>query len=195
LGGFVLQLISAKTLLRSLDTRIGWLIGVLSVFVVLLVGFLLLVGLPRSFAPFLSIEKSDVAWLPGLNASLNGASALLLSAGYYFIRQRHVRQHRFCMVAAFSLSAAFLLSYVVYHAVAGSTRFTGPDWLRPIYLTILVSHIILATLVIPLVLTTLYRAWWGKFVDHRRLARWTFPIWLYVSASGVVVYLLLYHWN
>jgi putative membrane protein len=191
----VFHLISQKTLARSLDARIGWLIGSLSLFVVLLVGFLLLIAPRSTFLPFLSIKKTDVAWLPGLNATLNGASALLLSAGYYFIQQRQVRQHRFCMVAAFSLSATFLLSYVVYHAVAGSTRFSGPDWLRPIYLTILVSHIILATLVIPLVLTTLYRAWWRKFVDHRRLARWTFPIWLYVSASGVVVYLLLYHWN
>lgn len=191
----MLQLISAKMPLRFLDARIGWLIGFFSLFVVLLVGFLLLVGPPRSFFLFLSIEKSDVAWLPGLNASLNGASALLLSAGYYFIRQRQIRLHRFCMVAAFTLSAAFLLSYVVYHAAAGSTRFDGPAWLRPYYLLILTSHIVLATLVIPLVLTTLYRAWRCTFVDHRRLAQWAFPIWLYVSASGVVVYLLLYHWN
>jgi putative membrane protein len=191
----VLQLISPKTVLRSLDTRIGWLIGSLSVLIVLLVAFLLLVEPQRTFLPFFSIEKADVAWLPGLNATLNGASALLLSAGYFFIRRRQIRQHRFCMVAAFSLSAAFLLSYVVYHAVAGSTHFDGPGWLRPYYLLILTFHIVLATLVVPLVLTTLYRAWGSKYADHRRLARWTFPIWLYVSASGVVVYLLLYHWN
>jgi uncharacterized membrane protein YozB (DUF420 family) len=142
-----------------------------------------------------SVSRPDVSALPLLNASFNGASAILLAAGYLFIRRRQVGWHRVCMLSAFGLSALFLVSYLIYHAMAGSVSFTGQGWIRPIYFTILISHIILAALVPPLALTTLHRAWQGTFIQHRQIARLTLPIWLYVSVSGVVVYIMLYHWN
>ncbi|MCI0398763.1 MAG: DUF420 domain-containing protein [Chloroflexi bacterium] len=171
----------------------AWIIGSVSLLVVLVVAVLLLAppGLLFQAAP---LDRAAVAWLPTLNAGLNSATTFLLTAAYLFIRRRQVKRHRFCMLLAFSLSALFLASYVIYHAVAGSTRFPGSGWARPFYFTILFSHIALATLVLPLGLTTLYRAWRGVFAQHRRIARWTLPLWLYVSASGVVIYLLLYHW-
>jgi putative membrane protein len=140
-----------------------------------------------------SARQLNVSILPLLNASLNGASGILLVAGYLFIRRRQVGRHRACMLAAFALSALFLISYVLYHALEGSTRFTGEGWIRPFYFTILSSHIILAALMLPMALTALYHTWWGAFVQHRQIARWTLPIWLYVSASGVVIYWMLYH--
>jgi putative membrane protein len=172
----------------------GWTIGGLSLLVALVVAGLLLIP-PGQFLQILPWQRADVVWLPHLNAGLNGTNVILLTAAYRFIRRRQVRRHRFCMLAAFGLSAFFLVSYVVYHAVAGATQFSGAGWSRSLYLAILVSHIVLAILVLPLVLTTLYRAWQGTFAQHRRLARWTLPIWLYVSGSGVVVYWLLYQWN
>ncbi len=180
-------MLSARVHLRIPKMRAGWAIGGVSLLVVLVVAILLLA--PRGAAA----SRPDVSALPRLNAGLNGASAVLLSAGYLFIRRGQVRRHRACMLTAFSLSVLFLVSYVMYHAVAGSTRFAGPDAIRPIYFTILISHIVLAAVVLPLALTTLYRAWRGTFVRHRRIARWTLPLWLYVSVSGVVVYLMLYH--
>jgi putative membrane protein len=168
-------------------TRASWLIGGASLLVALVVAVLLLA--PRATLA----GRPDVSGLPRLNAVLNAASALALVSGYIFIRRRRTKLHRVCMLAAFGLSALFLFSYVVYHAVAGATRFTGPDSIRPIYFAVLVSHITLAVLVLPLALTTLVRAWHGTFVPHRRIARWTLPVWLYVSMSGVAVYLMLYH--
>ena len=170
-------------------TPAGWVIGLVSLLVLLIVTALLLI--PREVSP----SQLDISLLPLFNASLNGASGIFLAAGYVFIRRRQVERHRFCMLSAFSLSALFLVSYVIYHALAGSTRFTGEGWIRPVYFTVLISHITLAVLVLPLALTTLYRAWRGVFVQHRQVARWTLPIWLYVSVSGVLVYLILYHWN
>lgn len=180
-------MLSVRVHLPTPKTRAGWAIGGVSLLVVLVVAILLLA--PRGASP----SRPDVAALPRINAGLNGASAILLSAGYLFIRRGHVRRHRACMLTAFSLSALFLVCYVIYHAVAGSARFAGPAAARPIYFAILFSHIVLAALVLPLALTTLSRAWRGMFVRHRRLARWTLPLWLYVSVSGVVVYLMLYH--
>lgn len=162
-------------------------IGGISCLILLAVAILLAV--PRGPAA----DRLDLSALPRLNAALNASSALLLLAGYSFVRRRRIRLHRLCMLSAFGLSALFLLSYLVYHAVAGATRFVGPHALRPIYLAVLFSHMILAALSVPLALTTLYRAWRSKFLEHRRLARWTLPIWLYVSISGVLVYLMLYH--
>ena len=134
-----------------------------------------------------------IADLPALNAVLNGMSALLLSAGYYFIRRGRVRPHRNCMVSAVVTSTLFLVSYLYYHAnVPGVTRFLNPDWFRPIYLTILISHTILATVLLPMVLVTVYRAGRGQYERHRRIARWTWPVWIYVSVTGVIIYLLLY---
>ena len=174
-----------------LKARAAWIIGGVSLLVVLVV-IVLLLAPQGMFLQAVPLRRSDVAWLPGLNAGLNAATALLLTAAYIFIRRRQVKYHRFYMLSAFALSALFLVSYVVYHAIAGPTRFTGPGWIRPIYLAILISHVILATVVLPLALTTLYWAWQGTFRQHRRIARWTLPIWLYVSGSGVLVYLLLY---
>lgn len=130
--------------------------------------------------------------LPALNAALNAASALLLLLGYRFIRRGRVPAHRACMLGALGVSALFLVSYVAYHLQAGSVRFAGPAWVRPIYFTILISHTALAAAVVPLALLTVGRAWRGRFEAHRRIARWTFPVWLYVSVTGVVVYLMLY---
>ncbi len=134
----------------------------------------------------------DVGDLPALNASLNLFSALLLGCGYYFIRRREVGRHRFCMVAAFVVSCFFLASYLVYHYHAGSVPFTKQGWIRPLYFTILITHIILAAAIVPLALVTLYRAWRERFDRHRQIARWTLPIWMYVSVTGVVIYWMLY---
>ena len=134
----------------------------------------------------------DVSNLPALNASLNSLSALLLGCGYYFIRRREVGHHRLCMVAAFVVSCFFLASYLVYHYHAGSVPFTKQGWIRPLYFTILITHIILAAAIVPLALVTLYRAWRERFDRHRRIARWTLPIWMYVSVTGVVIYWMIY---
>jgi len=130
--------------------------------------------------------------LPGVNATLNGVSALLLVAGYRFIRRGEVERHRLCMVTAFAVSVLFLVSYVVYHYNVGSTRFPGTGWVRSVYLTLLGSHVFLAALVPPLAIVTLYRGARGDVSRHRRIARITLPVWIYVSVTGVVIYVLLY---
>jgi uncharacterized membrane protein YozB (DUF420 family) len=130
--------------------------------------------------------------LPALNASLNGLAAVLLIAGYVLIRRGHVAAHRACMLAAFATSTLFLTSYLYYHAQVGSRPFTGQGGVRGVYFTVLISHTILAALVPPLALVTLYQALRGRFAAHRAIARWTLPIWLYVSVTGVVVYWMLY---
>ena len=137
------------------------------------------------------LSLSDI---PTLNATLNGASAVMITTGYVFIRRKKVSAHRFCMLTAVTLSAIFLVSYVIYHYQVGFTRFTGQGGIRIIYFSILISHTILATLaIVPMVVITLYRALRGQFPKHRRIARWTLPIWLYVSITGVVIYWMLYH--
>jgi uncharacterized membrane protein YozB (DUF420 family) len=136
--------------------------------------------------------------LPAVNASLNGLSAILLACGYIFIRQRNKIAHRNCMIAAFSTSVIFLACYLTYHIGLyyvyhqPVTRFLNPPWFRPIYLTILLTHTLLAVVIVPLILTTLYRARKQQFEAHKKIARWTLPLWMYVSVTGVVVYLLLY---
>jgi uncharacterized membrane protein YozB (DUF420 family) len=130
--------------------------------------------------------------LPALNASLNATSALLLLAGYLFIRRKKVTAHKIVMVSAFAVSTLFLACYLYYHYHHGSTPFPGEGWVRPVYFTILVSHVLLAAAILPLALITLSRAWKGEFARHRRIARWTLPLWLYVSVTGVVIYWLLY---
>jgi putative membrane protein len=131
--------------------------------------------------------------LPLLNAVLNGTCAVLIVIGRGLIRRKRVAAHRAIMIAAVLTSAAFLTSYLIYHAMAGVVRFQGQGWARPVYFTILVSHTILAAVIVPLVLVTLARGLKGSFERHRAIARWTFPIWLYVSVTGVVIYLMLYH--
>ena len=130
--------------------------------------------------------------LPAVNAALNSISATLLTAGYRHIRRGNVAAHRACMAAAFGVSTLFLISYLVYHYHSGSRPFPHSGWIRPVYLSILISHVTLAAAVVPLALMTLYRAWLGQFDRHRRIARWTLPVWLYVSVTGVIVYLMLY---
>ncbi|MGH7279118.1 MAG: DUF420 domain-containing protein [Candidatus Rokuibacteriota bacterium] len=134
----------------------------------------------------------DVSALPTVNAALNATSAVLLTVGYVFIRRRNVAAHRACMAGAFTVSALFLVSYVIYHYAAGSRPFGGQGWIRAVYFPLLISHIVLAAAIVPLALATLYRAWRGDFIRHRRVARWTLPIWLYVSVTGVVIYAFLY---
>ncbi|HSF07329.1 MAG TPA: DUF420 domain-containing protein [Methylomirabilota bacterium] len=162
-------------------------IGLVSLGVVTGVAVLLLGRQPAPGGPI------DVSGLPALNATLNGTSAVLLAVGYLFIRRRRVAAHLTCMLSAFGVSTLFLVSYVVYHYYAGSRPFGGQGWIRPVYFVLLISHIILAAAIVPLALTTIYRALTGQFPHHMRMARWTLPIWLYVSVSGVAIFLMLYY--
>jgi uncharacterized membrane protein YozB (DUF420 family) len=130
--------------------------------------------------------------LPAINATLNGLSGLLLLIGYVLIRQRRIAQHRLCMLAAFATSSLVLVCYVVYHAQVGSVRFTRQGIVRPVYFTILITHVTLAAAVFRLAIVTGSRGLRGRFASHRSIARWTFPIWMYVSVTGVLVYTLLY---
>jgi uncharacterized membrane protein YozB (DUF420 family) len=134
----------------------------------------------------------DFSALPHLNACLNATSGVLLFAGFYFIRRGRVTAHLRCMTSALVVSAIFLVSYVVYHAQHGSTRFLGQGLIRPVYFAILITHTILAAVIVPLIIVTFRRARRSDFARHKRIARWTFPLWAYVSVTGVVVYLLLY---
>lgn len=134
----------------------------------------------------------EIRDLPALNATLNSISTLLLLFGYYFIKRKEIERHRLCMGMAFLTSCLFLTSYVIYHLNAGSVPFTGEGWSRTVYFAILFTHIPLAALVPVLALIALYRAWKKDFVAHRRIARWTWPIWMYVSVTGVIIYIMLY---
>src|SRR5215510_15419632 len=133
-----------------------------------------------------------LADLPTLNAVLNATCAILLSAGYRFIRRRQITAHKRCMLAACATSALFLVSYLTYHYSVGSMPFRGQGWVRALYFMILISHTILAAAIVPLVLMTLFRAWKADFLRHARLAKWTWPIWMYVSVTGVIIYVMLY---
>jgi len=134
-----------------------------------------------------------VADLPALNASLNAVSAVLLATGFAFVRSGQVDRHRACMIGAFAVSVAFFVSYVVYHVQHVATPFAGRGWVRAAYFALLSSHVLLAMTVVPLASITLYRAWKKDFARHRRIAVVTFPIWMYVSVTGVVIYWMLYH--
>ena len=135
---------------------------------------------------------SDYSFFPALNASLNGVSAVLIVTGHSLIRQGKVQLHRACMLSAVIVSSAFLACYLYYHAHVGSVHFPGQGWARRVYFSILISHTILAAAVPVLVVLTLVFAFRRKFERHRKIARWTYPIWLYVSVTGVIVYLMLY---
>ena len=136
--------------------------------------------------------------LPAVNAALNALSATLLAAGYYFIRRGNRQAHRKCMIGAFVASVLFLACYLTYHGYVayvlkqGPTIFRNPPWFRPVYLAILVSHTLLAMAVVPLAITSLYLGLRERFERHKRIARWTWPVWMYVSVTGVLIYLLLY---
>ena len=131
-------------------------------------------------------------FFPVIDATLNASSAVLLICGYYFIRRKNIAAHKACMLAAFATSILFLICYLTYHYFHGVTRFLGRGLVRTFYLTLLGSHTILAVVIVPLILTTLYRAWRERFEMHRRIAVWTLPLWIYVSVTGVVVYWMLY---
>jgi putative membrane protein len=127
-----------------------------------------------------------------LNATLNGTSAILLTCGYVAIRARRIAVHKAFMIAAFLTSTAFLVSYLAYHVRVGHVVFQGQGWIRPVYLTLLLTHTVLAAVIVPMIIITLRRAWLERFDKHRIIARWTLPLWLYVSVTGVIVYLMLY---
>src|SRR5260221_3493608 len=131
--------------------------------------------------------------LPHLNATLTESSFAILSCGYYYIKKKRVLAHRNCQVAALTASVIFLISYIVYHAHHGTTRFAGQGIARPIYFTILITHTFLAAVIVPFVIITVRRAKRRDFARHKAIGRWTLPMWLYVSITGVVVYLMLYH--
>ncbi|PYV07860.1 MAG: DUF420 domain-containing protein [Acidobacteria bacterium] len=136
------------------------------------------------------ISLSD---LPTIDAALNAASAVLLTLGYFFIRKKNILAHKACMLSAFATSTLFLACYLTYHYFHGTTRFAGRGVVRWFYFSLLGSHTLLAAAIVPLVLVTLYRAWRERFDLHKRIARWTLPLWLYVSVTGVIVYWTLYH--
>ena len=135
---------------------------------------------------------AQYAIFPVINASLNGTSTVLLITGRWFIAQRRIAAHKATMITAVVTSTLFLISYLYYHYHVGSVRFQGTGWSRPVYFTILISHVVLAAVIVPLVIITLSRALRERFDRHRAIARWTFPLWLYVSITGVIVYLMLY---
>ncbi len=136
---------------------------------------------------------SQIPLLATVNATLNAIAAVFLGAGFYFIRRRQIAAHRVCMIIAFAVSVVFLICYLTYHYQVGDVRFQGHGPIRPVYFTILISHIILAVTTVPLAIMTLSRALHSRFDKHRRIARWTWPIWMYVSVTGVIVYVMVYH--
>lgn len=134
----------------------------------------------------------SITELPALNATLNGISAVFLASGFVAILNRKILLHKICMVSAFLTSTIFLISYLTYHAHVGSVRFQHFGWIRPVYFSVLFTHTILAALIVPLVLVTLSRALQEKFEKHKKIARWTLPLWFYVSVTGVLIYWMLY---
>ncbi|MFN8543948.1 MAG: DUF420 domain-containing protein [Candidatus Binatia bacterium] len=166
------------------ERRSALAIGVLSAVVIMAVAVVMYV--PRA------VHDPGRSWLPEVNAALNGTAALLLAAGYANIRRGKVAAHRACMSGAFVTSSVFLITYLVHHARVGSVRFQGTGVVRTVYVALLLPHVVLAAAVVPLALTTLRFAWRGRFDRHRRVARVTLPVWLFVSVSGVLVYVLLY---
>jgi len=163
-----------------------WTILALSVLVVIAVGLVV------RLLPSASAANATGA-LPAINASLNASAAMLLLTGFFYIRRKNVRAHRACMLAAFAASSMFLVTYLVHHAQVGSVPFRGHGILRAVYFSLLIPHVLLAAIIVPLALLTLYRGWTARIERHRKIARYTLPIWLYVSVSGVIIYFMLYH--
>jgi uncharacterized membrane protein YozB (DUF420 family) len=139
------------------------------------------------------MSDETIRFLPTLNAILNATSGILILMGFFFIRRKRIQAHRACMIAAVCTSILFLISYLVYHYHHGGTRFPGTGLARTLYFIILISHTILAVVIVPFVIITLRRALKGQFARHIKIARWTFPMWVYVSVTGVIVYFMLYH--
>ncbi|PJJ47982.1 DUF420 domain-containing protein [Hymenobacter chitinivorans] len=159
--------------------------------IILGVAIPVVVAILHFFSKSFHIAGAQVKFLPAVNAVLNSLTAVCLLLGFYFIRQKQVLRHRAMMGTAFGLGALFLVSYVVYHSQVESTKFGGEGLIRGVYYFILLSHILLAAVTVGLVLFTLYFALTEQFAKHRRIARWTFPIWLYVSITGVIVYFMI----
>ena len=134
------------------------------------------------------------AFFPALNATLNGTSAALLLTGRVLIAKRRIVAHRICMIAAVVASALFLACYLFFHFKVGNIIFLGQGWVRPVYFTILISHVTLAMVIVPMAIVTLTRGLRGRYPQHRAIARWTWPLWMYVSITGVLVYFMLYQW-
>ena len=164
----------------------GSVIATLSLVVVVGVAFVLLGSATRTGA------EPRASILPAVNAVLNGTSALLLTVGYACIRRKRIIAHKTCMATAFVVSSLFLVTYLIHHYRVGSVPFAGEGWLRGVYFSLLIPHVVLAALLVPLALTTIHRGLTSRFDKHVRIARWTLPIWLYVSVSGVLVYWMLY---
>ena len=167
------------------ESSLSVLVYSLTIVVVLLVSFMLY------FPQALAIGSLDVSSLPKLNAFLNGSCSVLLMLGVYFIKNKKRQAHKTVMLSAFTLSVLFLLSYVLYHSQAPATHYGGEGIIKIIYFFILITHIILAACIVPLALFTLLRAWRSEFVRHKAIAKWTFPIWLYVTITGVIVYFMI----
>jgi putative membrane protein len=179
--------VSDANFLKSLNEKsLTLIVYALSLVVCLLVAFL--IYFPQTLAVGGNL---NVSYFPKLNAFLNGCVAVLLSAGYVAVRQRRYKTHKTFMVTAFLLSSLFLVSYVIYHSQAPSTKFGGEGAVRLVYFAILLTHIPLAALILPLALFTISRSWRGEFAKHKRIARWTLPLWLYVAVTGVVVYFMI----
>lgn len=134
------------------------------------------------------------AYFPALNASLNAISGTLLLTGRYLIARRKIAAHRMCMIATVVVSGLFLICYLIFHFAVGNIRFLGQGWARPVYFTILITHVTLAIMIVPLAVVTLNRGLKARYDRHRAIARWTWPLWMYVSVTGVLVYFMLYQW-
>jgi uncharacterized membrane protein YozB (DUF420 family) len=140
------------------------------------------------------VIPEQYSYFPALNATLNGTSAVLLVTGRALITRGRIAAHRVCMIAAVTSSAVFLGCYLYFHFHVGNILFLGQGWVRPLYFSILISHVVLAVVIVPLAFVTLTRGLGGRYPQHRAIARWTWPLWMYVSVTGVIVYFMLYHW-
>jgi putative membrane protein len=169
------------------EKSLSLIIYAVSIVICLAVAFL--IYFPQALA--ISGGGIDVSYLPRFHAFLNGSCTLLLIGGYIAVRQRKFNLHRTLMVTCFLLSSIFLVSYVIYHSQAPATKFGGQGIIRPIYYTILLTHIVLAAIILPLALFTISRSWRGEFAKHKKIARITLPIWIYVTATGVIVYFMI----
>jgi putative membrane protein len=180
-------LTAEEGILKSMSEKsLSLIIYAVSIVICLAVAFL--IYFPQSLSLGGGI---DVSYLPRFHAFLNGSCTLLLIAGYITVRRKQYNLHKMLMVSCFLLSSIFLVSYVVYHSQAPATKFGGEGVIRPIYYTLLLTHIVLAALILPLALFTISRSWRGEFAKHKKIARYTLPIWIYVTATGVIVYFML----
>ncbi len=168
------------------EKSLAILVYAISIVVVSLVAFMLF--FPQALALG---EGINVSVLPAFHAFLNGSTAALLMVGFWFIKQRKFQAHKTVMVSAFILSSIFLISYVIYHSQAPVSKFGGEGAIRYVYFFVLITHIVLASIILPFALFTIARSWRGEFEKHKKIARWTLPLWLYVAVTGVVVYLMM----